>query len=745
MTPPHRWWVILLAVLPPHVIAVEQAGGWGFSSLFFGLLSWFGTWIATVALRRTGGEPWRLARLQDFYLYTLWAVVAGPVVVASGGTMLQMLIRGSAGLWPSWRVRFLATVLVHLTLSPALLIWITGGLGWLKAASPGRYGEGCLLAAVLVAVGLTTFGGNIGSPENLPLLLYAPMPLLLWAAIRFGPRGAATALSFIAGLAIWNAVQGRGPFTAQSPAENVLALQLFLIMVAVPLLVLAILIQERQRSAEALRASEERYRTIVEDQTDLICRYQPDTTLTFVNEAYCGYFGKSREELIGTTFLSLIPEAARHTAWEHVHSLCEHPRIERYEHPVIGANGQVRWQQWVDHVILDDLGRILELQAVGRDITERKQAEEALRSTEAKFRAVFDANFVPLCFWHEDGRILEANDAYLRLTGFTRTELEAGQLRWDELTLPGEVQLVRRALTELAEGRESSTPYEQVYRLRDGRHIPVWLSGALLTGYTDRGVAYAIDLSERKAAEAALQKAQTELTHAARVMIMGELAASLAHELTQPLTAILSNAQAALRFLAVASVDLGEVRAILVDIVADDQRAGEVIDRLRRWLRRDELERLPLDLNEVIRDVVKLMYSEIVIKNVVLGLDLAPDLPIVPGDRVQLQQVILNLLINSVEAMSAVEDRSRELLIRSSRDGAAGVLVAVRDVGIGLEPEQAERIFESFYTTKPKGLGLGLSISQAIIKAHGGRLSATPNEKYGTTFHFTLPGVRVPA
>jgi PAS domain S-box-containing protein len=352
---------------------------------------------------------------------------------------------------------------------------------------------------------------------------------------------------------------------------------------------------------------------------------------------------------------------------------------------------------------------------------------------------------VPLFFWHEDGRILEANDAYLRLTGFTRAELEAGQVRWDELTLPEEIHLTRRALAELAAGRESSTPYEKVYRLRDGRRIPVLLSGALLAGYTDQGVAYAIDLSERKEAEAALRKARTELAHAARVMVMGELLASLAHELRQPLTAILSNAQAAQRFLAAPSVDLDEVRAILADVVADDRRAAEVIDRLRRLLRRDELERLPLDLNEVIRDVLKLIHSEVVIKNVAVCLDLAADLPTVPGDRVQLQQVILNLLVNSVEAMSAVEDRARELLIRSSRDGPAGVLVAVRDVGLGLDPEQAERIFDSFYTTNANGLGLGLSISRSIIDAHGGRLWATPNEGYGTTLWFTLPAVGGPA
>ena len=992
--PAAQWWVVLLAALPPHVIAQVQVGRSAFFSLAFGLLGWLGAWTATVALRRVRGEPWQLARLRDFYLFMLCAVIGGSVVVASAGTVLHAWAHGSAGFLANWRMRFLGNVLVHLTLSPALLIWTTDGLGWLKSVSPRRYGEACLLSIILLGVGLKAFGGEPGGPDNLPLLLYAPIPLLLWAAVRFGPCGAASALSFIACLSIWNAVHGRGPFTEQSPAENVLTLQLFLIVVAVSLLVLAILIQERHRAEEALResearfrmmadtapvmiwmsgadarctflnkpwldftgrtmvqemgdgwaegvhpedvarcfntyvsafetrqpftmeyrlrradgeyrwlidtgvpcvapeatftgyigsciditerrlaeeglrASEERYRTIVEEQTELICRYQPDTTLTFVNEAYCRYFGRAREELIGKSFLPLIPDEARQAALAHVQSLCEHRRIERYEHPVNGAHGEIRWQQWVDHLILDDSGRILELQAVGRDITqhkeaeaalrlseeryalavnagkvgvwdwdirtgaiyldpslkallgyeddeisnqleawvgyvhaedrdrvmqvaqvclegglpqyeiehrmvhknggirwflargtvfrdangqpyrmlgtdtditERKQAEETLRRAEAKFRAVFEANFVPLCFWHEDGRILEANDAYLRLTGFTRAELEAGQLRWDALTLPEERHLTQRAVAELAAGKESSTPYEKLYRLRNGRRIPVLLAGALLAGCTDRGVAYTIDLSELKQAEAALQKAQAELAHAARVMTMGELSASLAHELTQPLTAILSNAQAALRFLTDPSSQLDEVRAILIDIVADDQRAGEVIHRLRRLLTRSELERQPLDINEVIRDVVKLIHSEIVIKNVMMILDLGADLLPVLGDRVQLQQVILNLLINGVEAMSPVEDRPRELLIQSCRQGVGGALVAVRDVGIGLDPQQAERIFDSFYTTKSKGMGLGLSISRSIIEVHGGWLWAVPNTGYGTTFQFTLP------
>jgi PAS domain S-box-containing protein len=501
-------------------------------------------------------------------------------------------------------------------------------------------------------------------------------------------------------------------------------------------------ITERKLAEEGLRVSEERYRTIIEEQTDLICRYRPDTTLTFVNAAYCRYFGRTDEELIGTSFLALVPDAARQAAREHVQSLCEQPRIKHYEHPVIGASGGIRWQQWVDYVILDDNGRILELQAVGRDITERKQAEEALRLSQERYALAVNAGKVGVWDWDIRTGAIYLDPSLKALLGYEDDDIPNQLEAWVGHVHPEDRARVMQVARVCLEG--GLPQYEIEHRMLHKNGGIRWFlaRGTVFRdadGQPYRMVGTDTDITERKQAEAAVQEAQAELAHATRVMTMGELSASLAHELTQPLTAILSNAQAALRFLAHPSSELDEVRAILADIVADDRRAGEVIQRLRQLLTRSELERLALDLNQVIRDVVRLIHSEVVIKNVTVSLDLGADLPPVLGDRVQLQQVILNLLINAVEAMSAVEDRPRELLIQSCRQEDGGTLVAVRDVGIGLEPQQAERIFDSFYTTKPKGMGLGLSISRSIIEAHGGRLWAAPNQGYGTTLQFTLP------
>src|SRR4030095_10701906 len=237
-----------------------------------------------------------------------------------------------------------------------------------------------------------------------------------------------------------------------------------------------------------------------------------------------------------------------------------------------------------------------------------------------------------------------------------------------------------------------------------------------------------ISVEERKRAEETLRKSQAELAHVTRVMTMGELAASIAHEINQPLTAIVNNGSACLDWLASDTPNLEDAREATRDIIRDGNRAAEVITRIRALLRRTETEKSRLDVNQTVQEVVLLTQNEAVRKGVVLRLELAADLPPVLGDRVQLQQVILNLVMNGVEAMSSVTDRPRELLISSRQHASDQVLVAVQDSGVGIDRENLEEMFSAFYTTKAQGMGMGLAISRSIVEDHGGRLWAIPND-----------------
>jgi C4-dicarboxylate-specific signal transduction histidine kinase len=245
----------------------------------------------------------------------------------------------------------------------------------------------------------------------------------------------------------------------------------------------------------------------------------------------------------------------------------------------------------------------------------------------------------------------------------------------------------------------------------------------------------------RKQGELEAQRLRQDLTHIGRVSAMGELAASLAHELNQPLTAILSNAQAAQRFLAADVVDLEQMREILSDIVADDKRAGDVIRRLRVLFKKSDPEHASLDLNEVVGEVAWLVRNDAVLRNVAMSLELAPGLPRVRGDRVQLQQVVLNLVLNGFEAMREPGAGERTLVIRTAREGAAAVRVEVQDSGVGVDEKDVDRMFQPLYTTKAEGLGMGLAIARTIVDAHGGRIEAANNMEGGATFRFALPAV----
>jgi PAS domain S-box-containing protein len=375
-----------------------------------------------------------------------------------------------------------------------------------------------------------------------------------------------------------------------------------------------------------------------------------------------------------------------------------------------------------------------------RDITEREADGEKLRAAEEKYRTVADFTYDWEYWVGVDGALLYVSPACERITGYTAQEFADDPPLHRQIILEEDRDDWDR---HYRESRVEHRPREMQFRIRrrDGEirwieHVcqPVTDAKGEFAGFR----ASNRDVTERKLAEEEALRAREELAHVSRVSTMGELTASLAHELNQPLAAILSNAQAARRFLAMAEPDLEEVCEALADIIEDDRRAGRVIRGLRDLLKKGDVEAEPLDVNSLVREVVALTHSDAVARNIAIRLELASDLPAVHGDRVRLQQVLLNLLLNGAEAMEHVEAEARALTVQTARHDAS-VVVSVRDAGVGLNEDNIDRIFDTFFTTKPGGLGMGLAICRSIVEAHGGRLWATANADRGATFQFTLP------
>jgi PAS domain S-box-containing protein len=398
------------------------------------------------------------------------------------------------------------------------------------------------------------------------------------------------------------------------------------------------------------------------------------------------------------------------------------------------------------HVFTSSRISVLELLASQAAISlENARLYSDLQEREARIRRLVDSNIIGVVIWDVQGRIIDANQAFLDMVGHGREDLVSGRLRWTELT-PAEWRDADEQIIAELKAVGTLQPREKEYLRKDGSRVPVLVARALFEWKPDEGVSFVVDMTDRKRAEERLRAseqrfldAQMELAHVTRITTLGELAASIAHEVNQPLAAVVSNAEAGLSWLRRGTPDVDAACRSVEWIIDDGNRASEVIRRVRALANKTEIEKLPLDVNDVAREVISLVRRELVSNQVSLQMELAPALPTILGDRIQLQQVIINLVMNGIEAMQSVTDRSRELAIRSREDEPQQVLLSVTDCGVGISAEDADRLFTAFFTTKSSGMGMGLSICRSIMEAHGGRLWATANVPHGATFQLTLP------
>lgn len=370
-----------------------------------------------------------------------------------------------------------------------------------------------------------------------------------------------------------------------------------------------------------------------------------------------------------------------------------------------------------------------------------------LEAREARIQRLIDADIIGIFIWEIETQIIvEANDAFLRIVGYDREDLSARGLRWTNLTPPE--WLERDLAQRLPELRRTGRlqPFEKEYLRKDGSRVPVLMGVVKLEDGANQAVAFMLDLTQLKLAETQARESerryresQSALAHVNRVTTMGQLTASISHELKQPIGASAMNADAGLRWLKANPPNLEEAHLAFARICKDAKLASEIINHIRGLFKNAPMSKEAVQINEAIREIITLTHGEILKHGIAVQLKLAENLPLVEGDRVQLQQAILNLIVNAIEAMSAVDEGPRELTISTGMDDANAVVVSVRDSGSGVAPENIERLFEAFCTTKASGMGMGLTICRSIVQAHGGTLRLCENEARGAIFQFTVP------
>lgn len=494
-------------------------------------------------------------------------------------------------------------------------------------------------------------------------------------------------------------------------------------------------IEEHKRAEEALRESEHRLRLIIDTVPAMIWLAKPDGSVSYSNRQMADYFGVPETELAESRWVHTVhpddADAALRGWLRAVEVGTSYQATYRYRR----ADGEYRWFDVHAHPLRDRADRVLHWYGALYDIDDRKKAEDSLRESEQHLRLMIET--IPALVWRSapDGDPDYVNQRLMDYTGKSLKDfVHSG---WTKLIHSDDLDGTIRAWSHAVEVGGS---YQVTQRIRsaDGAYRWFDVRGEALRDKDGRVVHWYgldIDIDERKQMKEALTTARARLSRATQIATVAELSAAIAHEINQPLAAVVSNGHALRRWLASAPPNLERARLIAEKIILDGNSAAEVVRRIRALFKRDAPDKVWLDVTEVIAEALRLAGDRATKKSVGIEIDLEKNPPMIFADRIQIQQVVSNLVHNAIESMEEINDRPRLLSIRSRRE-VANIVVEVRDRGRGLE--SAEKIFEPFFTTKNKGLGMGLAISRSIVEAHGGRLSATTSED-GTTFSFTLP------
>jgi PAS domain S-box-containing protein len=715
-----------------------------------------GAIVCVFLIRSAVRSEFSLERTRDVTVYIVLACLLGTTVNAAFN-LVGLAYSGKTswdGLFLTMLEWWVPNALAGLVITPLIVAWARP----FSAQWNGRLMIEAVVCGVGLVVGtLTSFHSwFVYGIQNYPLA-YLPFPFLVWGSLRFGPRGATTGTFLVSVLAIHSLLQGRGPFVTPMERDSLMLIGSYIGILAVTNLFLAAAAAERHRAELNVFESEKRFRGVVEDQTDLICRFRPDGTLTFVNGAYCRFYGKDRDELIGTNFMQKLSMVDAAVPLSSFRSLTPDHPVVTFDFRVTTPSDCVVWQQYAVRRLALETDEI-EFQAVIQDITERKQSEQALRASEAKYRSL--VAHIPDVVWtaRENRELIYISDKVRSVLDYTPEELiQAGGSFWLSRVHPNDVPHVQMAYELLfAEGRKLDIEYR--IRRKSGEWI--WLHERAPGTRREDGVLCAdglcSDVSRRKRTEEGLQQARDDAESANRAKSL--FLANMSHELRTPLNAIIgfSEILSDKTFGDLNDHQLKYTNNILSSGRHLLQLINDILDLSKVEAGRLQLSRTPFRVAKAMADVETIVKTLAAKKRIALKFKVAADLPSLFADEPKFKQIMYNLLSNAIKftpdgghvTVTTLLDQVSDTAFRTRSVAPVRCLrIAVADTGIGIQPEDHERIFREFeqvdssYGRQQQGTGLGLALTKKLVELHGGNLQVQSRgiEGEGTTFTFTMP------